>query len=103
MLYNFILTGKSVNALKFDDLGCVEIENEERLVTVANAIALRVRQERRQRKVVSAFRIDEDMACYTVFDCGGCPRASRNFGEARNYKSSASTVERRMQDVKVVA
>ena len=101
MQVQIILTGKSINSTKFDDLGIVDIP-EDRIEIVANSIALRVRQERRQRKVVSVFKIDEDMACYTVFDCNGCPKFSRNYEEAKKYKRSQSQIDRTLQNSNIV-
>ncbi len=101
MQVQFILTGKSVSTTKFDDLGILDI-SEDRIEEIANGIALRIRQENRRRKVVSVFKIDEDMACYTVFDNSGTSIFTRSYEEAATKKRSQAQIERTLQNSKIV-
>ncbi len=97
MLYQVILTGRSMDALKFDDMGLIEVD-EDKLEEFVNQCAVRVVQQKRKRKVVHAFRYDEDQSCYSVEYRGGQFSFSRNYEGAKAYKKAQSQIDKTLQN-----
>lgn len=85
--YKFIAMGRSVNSTKFDDLGEVAIDSQEKVEHVANLLARGRSVENKRRKVISVFRSDEDMACYTVV-WDGFANFTRSYEKAAQSKRS---------------
>lgn len=81
MKYKFIGMPRSIDATKFDELGTVSLDSQEKMEHVANLVA----RGRKRRKVVSVFREDEDMACYTVV-WDGFANCTRSYEKAAQSK-----------------
>ncbi len=96
MIYQIIITGRSVNALKFDDMGLIQVD-EGGLEDFVNQCAVRVFQQKRRRKVVHAFRYDEDQSCYSAEYRNGQLSFSRNYEGAKDYKRSQSQIDKTLE------
>lgn len=97
MLYRVILTGRSMDATKFDDMGLIDVD-ENGLEDFVNQCAQRVYFQKRRRKVVHAFRYDEDQSCFSAEYRNGQISSTRNYEGAKAYKRSQGQIDKTLQN-----